>query len=76
MSLFMAGKRAEEVQAELLCGGYPADTPCAVAHRVSWPDEVLVRCRLDGLAKAVEGGQLQRHSVLLVGPALLKDSPG
>jgi precorrin-4/cobalt-precorrin-4 C11-methyltransferase len=73
MALFMAGKRAEEVQAELLAGGFGADTPCAVARRVTWPDELVVTCRLAELVKTIEERQLERHSLVLVGPALAAD---
>jgi len=70
MALFMAGKRAEELQADLLAGGFAADTPCAVGSRVTWPDEVVVKCRLDGLAAAIDAGALERNTLVLVGPAL------
>lgn len=70
MALFMAGKRAEEVQAELLGGGFSTDTPCAVASRVTWPDELVLTCRLDELAGTIEERELERHSLVLVGPAL------
>ena len=76
MALFMAGKRAEEVQVELLAGGFAADTPCAVARRVTWPDEVVVACRLGELAKTIAERELQKHSLLLVGPALADAEPG
>lgn len=70
MALFMAGKKAEEVQAELLAGGFAPGTPCAVASRVSWPDETVVTCRLDELAETIQRRELEKHSLLLVGPAL------
>lgn len=70
MALFMAGKRADEVQAELLAGGFEHDTPCAIASRVTWPDEVLVRCRLGELASTITERELEKHSLVLVGPAL------
>lgn len=70
MALFMAGKQAQLVQAELLAGGFEPDTPCAVARRVTWPDEVVVTCRLEELAKTIEDRQLERHSLVLVGPAM------
>ena len=73
MALFMAGKRAEEVQAELLAGGFAPETACAVANRVSWPEETVVTCRLDELAKTITEQQLERHSLVLVGPALDAD---
>jgi precorrin-4 methylase len=73
MALFMAGKRGEQLQDELLGGGFAPDTPCAVAHRVSWPDELVVRCRLDELAAALGQPELERHTLVLVGPALAPD---
>ncbi len=70
MALFMAGKRAEELQADLLAAGFAPETPCAVGSRVSWPDEVVVTCRLDRLAAEISAGGLERHTLVLVGPAL------
>ena len=74
MALFMSGKRAKDVQADLLAGGFQPDTPCAVAHRVTWPDEVVVTCRLEELAKTIEEGELEKHTLVLVGPALDGDA--
>jgi len=70
MALFMAGGHAAELQTSLLAGGFAAETPCAVGRRVSWPEEVVVKCRLDGLAAAITAGSLERHALILVGPAL------
>jgi precorrin-4/cobalt-precorrin-4 C11-methyltransferase len=70
MALFMAGKRGEDLQTELLAGGFDADTPCAVAHRVTWPDEVVLTCRLGDLAHTMDDPELERHTLVLVGPAL------
>jgi precorrin-4 methylase len=76
MAVFMAGKHAEQLQTELLAGGFAADTPCAVGNRVSWPDEVVVQCRLDGLAAAITAGGLERHTLVLLGPALAGEQVG
>jgi precorrin-4 methylase len=70
MALFMAGKRGEQLQADLMAGGFSPDTPCAVAHRVTWPDEVVLTCRLDQLADTMGKPELERHTMVLVGPAL------
>ena len=75
MALFMAGKKAEEVQAELLAGGFAPEAACAVAKRVSWPDETVVTCRLDELAQTIRRRELEKHSLLLVGPALGDSAP-
>ena len=70
MTVYMAGDRPRELQAELLAGGYPPETSCAVVHRVSWPDEEVFRCRLEELGERVEGGGLERHTLIILGPGV------
>lgn len=73
MVLFMPGKRAHELQEQLLAGGFAANTPCAIANRVSWPDELVVSCQLDELAAALGRPEFERQTLVLVGPALAAD---
>ncbi len=70
MALFLSAARAAHLQGELLAGGYPPDTPCVVGYRVTWEDELVVRCRLDELAATVRAHKLWKHTLVLVGPAL------
>jgi precorrin-4/cobalt-precorrin-4 C11-methyltransferase len=70
MALFLSAKRGRRVQAELLAGGYPPDTPCAVVYRATWPEERVLRCRLDALAATLRDAGLVRHTLILVGRAL------
>jgi precorrin-4 C11-methyltransferase len=70
MVLFLSVRRPRELQADLLDGGYAQDAPCAVVHRASWPDEVVLRCRLDGLAGAIRGAGITTQALVIVGPAL------
>ncbi|MEX1176897.1 MAG: precorrin-4 C(11)-methyltransferase [Nitriliruptor sp.] len=70
MALFLSASRPKKLQAELLAGGYPPETPCVVGYRVSWPDERIVTCRLDRLAAAIRDLQVTMHTLVLVGPAL------
>ncbi len=76
LALFMVAERAEELQRELIACGHDPQARCAIAHRVTWPDEVVVMCRLDALAETVAEHGLDRHSIILVGPALDDDGPG
>lgn len=77
LALFMVAERAEELQRELIAGGYEPHARCGLAHRVSWPgDEVVLTCRLDELAATVAERGLDRHTIILVGPALEDDGPG
>jgi precorrin-4/cobalt-precorrin-4 C11-methyltransferase len=70
MAVFLSAARCVRLQAELLAGGYPSDTPVVVAHRISWPDELLLCCRLDELSTMVKQHRLWKHTLFLVGPAL------
>lgn len=70
MALFLSAARAGQLQAELTAGGYPEDTPCLIAYRVSWPEELVVGCQLAELADTVRTHKLWKHTLVLVGPAL------
>lgn len=70
MALFLSASRPYDLQHELLEGGYEADTPCAVVHRASWPDEVAFRCRLDELGDGLRSRRITRQALVLVGPGL------
>jgi precorrin-4 C11-methyltransferase len=70
MAVFLSAARSGQLQDELLAGGYPTDTPCLVAYRVTWPEELVVSCRLDELAATMREHKLWKHTLVLVGPAL------
>jgi precorrin-4/cobalt-precorrin-4 C11-methyltransferase len=70
MALFLSVRRPRELQAELLDGGYAPATPCAVVYRATWPDELVLRCRLDELGDAIRGARITTQALVLVGPAL------
>ncbi len=70
MAVFLSAARAGQVQAELLAGGYPPDTPVVLAYRATWPDELIVDCTVDTLAETVRARKLWKHTLFLVGPAL------
>lgn len=70
MAIFLSAARSAALQAELLDGGYPPDTPCVVGYRVSWPEETVLCCRLDELAATIRSRRLWKHTLVLVGPAL------
>jgi len=74
MALYLSAARNKVLQDELLAGGYLPDTPCIVGYRVSWPDELMLRCRLDELSASMREHKLWKHTVVLVGPALAEES--
>lgn len=70
MALYLSAARNRALQDELLAGGYAPDTPVIIGHKVSWADEVLLRCRLDELSATMKDHRFWKHTVILVGPAL------
>lgn len=69
LAIHLAIHALERVVAELV-PHYGADCPVAVAARVSWPDERLVRGTLGTIAAAVAADPIERTAVILVGRAL------
>lgn len=70
MAVFLSAARAKQLQEELLAGAYDEETPCVVACAATWPDELVLRCRLGDLAATVRDHKLYKHTLVLVGPAL------
>ncbi|MBA3749156.1 MAG: cobalt-precorrin-4/precorrin-4 C(11)-methyltransferase [Solirubrobacterales bacterium] len=73
IAIFMAGRRGEDLQTELLAGGYAPQTQCAIAHRVTRDGEVVITCRLDELSTTLVSPDLDSHTLVLVGAALADD---
>ncbi len=70
LAIYLAATKARQVQDELLAGGYPPATALAICYRVEWPDEQIVRCRLDQLAEQMRAHGFTRQVLILVSPAL------
>ena len=67
MVLFLSTSLTEKLQAELLEGGYPGNTPVAVVYKATWPDEKIFRCTVDTLHKTVKENGLTKTSLIIVG---------
>ena len=70
MAIFLSAARPLALQRELLGGGYAPDTPCAVVHKASWPDERVIECPLEELADRIREAGITRQALILVGPGL------
>ena len=69
LAIHLAIDRLPEVVGTLL-PFYGTDCPAAVAVRVSWPEERIVRAPLGKLALAMAAAPADRTALILVGPAL------
>jgi precorrin-4/cobalt-precorrin-4 C11-methyltransferase len=69
MVIYLSMALIDEV-ARILCDAYGADVKCAVAYRVSQPEEKIITTRLGQLAQAARTNRIDRLAVIIVGPAL------
>ena len=73
MCIFLSVHMIQDVVDELLAGGYAPETPIAVVQRASWPDQRILRGRLNDIAaKAAEEG-VDRTAMIVVGHCLDKE---
>lgn len=72
MAVFLSAARPVELGEQLLApgSGYTADTPAAIVHRASWPDERVVGTTVGGLAADLAALGARTTVLVLVGPAL------
>jgi precorrin-4/cobalt-precorrin-4 C11-methyltransferase len=71
--LHLAAAQIDAIVPELLAGGYTSETPCAVVAFASWPQEVVLRGTLGGIAEQMHAAGVTRTAVIVVGDALAAD---
>ena len=74
MCIFLSVSLIGTVVADLIEGGYPAQTPIAVVEKASWPDQQIVRGTLADIAKTIKNSQIKKTAMIVVGPALSQES--
>lgn len=71
LAIYLSVTRIKQVIADLLgSGGYTPETPVAVLHKVTWPDESYVTGTLADIADKVRAAGYTRQALILVSPAL------
>ncbi|ADW19153.1 precorrin-4 C11-methyltransferase [Desulfobulbus propionicus DSM 2032] len=74
MCIFLSVSLIATVVDDLISGGYAPETPIAVVERASWPDQQIVRGRLDDIAAHIQASRIKKTAMIVVGPALGEDS--
>ena len=67
MVIFLSTGLLDELQAELIAGGYSPATPAAIVYKASWDDEKVFRCTVNTLAKTAKDNNLTKTSLITVG---------
>ena len=68
--IFLGITRMPRIVRELKAAGYPDDTPAAIAYRVGWEDEQIIRGTLADIADKVRDAKITRQALVLVGRAV------
>jgi precorrin-4/cobalt-precorrin-4 C11-methyltransferase len=76
LALFLSAALIEAAVRDLVAGGYAEDTPAAIAYRVSWPDEQLIRCALAEVPARMTALGISRTALVIVGPAVGAEQAG
>ena len=70
MVLFLSTSLTKQLQADLLAGGYEAETPAAGVYKATWPEEKIYRCTGGTLHDTVTANGLTKTSLIVVGGCL------
>lgn len=74
LAVYLSARQARAMQEELELS-LPGSTPVICAFRLGWPDQQLIRTRLDRLAVTMEDNGLVRQTVVLVLPGEGEGAP-
>lgn len=70
MVIFLSTGMLKELSAELIAGGYSADTPAAIVYKATWHDEKVMRCTVGTLNETAEKNGIKKTALITVGDFL------
>lgn len=70
MCIFLSASIVEDVQQQLLEGGYPPETPVAACYKLTWKDQRIYRGQLKDLANIIKENNLTLTTMIVVGEAI------
>ena len=73
LCLFLSAAQMDEVESALI-PAYGAEAPVVVVHRASWPDQRILRCRLDEVRALLAAEEITMTALVMVGPMLEEGS--
>ena len=67
MVLFLSTGLLEDVEQELMEGGYHPDTPAAIVYKATWPEQQVYRCTVSTLARTAQENHITKTALITVG---------
>lgn len=73
MVIFLSMGLLKSVTAQLVEGGYSADSPAAIVYKASWNDQKVIHTTVEGLENAAKEHDITKTALVLVGGFLGDD---
>lgn len=70
MCIFLSASIVDQVQRQLIEGGYPPETPVAACYKLTWKDQRIYRGQLKDLASILKDNGLTLTTMIVVGDAI------
>ena len=70
MVIFLSTGLLEDLQLQLIEGGYFPETPAAIVYKATWPDEKVLRCSVGTLYETAESNNITKTALVVVGDFL------
>ncbi|MGG7620024.1 precorrin-4 C(11)-methyltransferase [Bacillus coreaensis] len=70
IALFLSAALTKKVVNELTEAGWSKDTPMVVVYKATWPDQKIIRTKLEHLERDLKENGIQKHALILAGWAL------
>lgn len=70
MCIFLSVHMLSDVVKELITGGYAPNTPIAIVHKASWPEEKIVRATLETIVEEIKDKDISRTAMIVVSRCL------
>ena len=71
MVVFLSTGLLEQLSAELIAGGFDADTPAAIVYKATWPEERKYICTVGTLAQCARENHITKTALMIIGDAVL-----
>nr|MCR5452824.1 precorrin-4 C(11)-methyltransferase [Lachnospiraceae bacterium] len=66
MAIYLSAGMPDEVERQLLNGGYEKDTPAAVVYKATWPEEKIIKCTVGTISDTFEKEGITKTAIVLV----------
>lgn len=67
MVIFLSMGLLDQLEKELIAGGYEPKSPAAIVYKATWPEEKVLRCTVDTLAETAREHNITKTALITVG---------